>query len=101
MNEPSIHGGCLCGTGAFEVTPPFKKMIHCHCSRCRKGTGTGHSTNLTTSPDQLKWLKGEGSIKRFDLPSAKNFSKWFCSECGSPLPRLSRKGTMVVIPAGS
>jgi hypothetical protein len=95
------RGSCLCGDVTFEVAPPFKRMVHCHCSRCRKGTGTGHATNLYVEPGQLKWLTGEGSISRYNLPTAKSFGKWFCSQCGSPVPRLSRSGRLVVIPAGS
>ena len=64
MDKPSIHGSCLCGTVTFEVNPPFQKMAHCHCSRCRKGTGTGHATNLTVEPSQFQWLSGEGGITR-------------------------------------
>jgi hypothetical protein len=35
-------------------------MVHCHCSRCRKGTGTGHATNLYVEPNQLRWVSGGG-----------------------------------------
>jgi hypothetical protein len=100
MNKPGLHGGCLCGAVSYEVSPPFQRMIHCHCSRCRKGTGTGHATNLIVEPAQLKWLSGEDAIARYELPTAKTFGKWFCSRCGSPVPRHSRSGKMV-IPAGS
>jgi hypothetical protein len=68
MNKSSIHGGCLCGTVTFEVNPPFQKMAHCHCSRCRKGTGTGHATNLTVEPSQFRWLSGEEVITRYTFP---------------------------------
>jgi hypothetical protein len=101
MTGTAVRGGCLCGTVTFEVEPPFKRMVHCHCSRCRKGTGTGHATNLVAAPGQLRWLSGEEAIGRFELASAKVFGKWFCSRCGSPLPRITRDGKRAVIPAGS
>src|SRR5881392_3624665 len=97
----SLNGSCLCGTVTFEVQPPFERMAHCHCSRCRKGTGTGHATNLYVQPEQLKWTSGESTISRYSLPSAKSFGKWFCSHCGSPVPRITRSGKNVVVPAGS
>jgi len=97
----SVNGSCLCGAVTFEVEPPFKRMVHCHCSRCRKGTGTGHATNIYVHPPQLKWLSGEDAITKFDLPAARSFSKWFCSKCGSPLPRITRSGKNIVVPAGS
>lgn len=101
MADRILSGSCLCGTVRFEVDPPFNKMVHCHCSRCRKGTGTGHATNLYLQPSQLRWLSGVDAISRYDLPTAKSFSKWFCQQCGSPLPRVSRSGKTVVLPAGS
>jgi hypothetical protein len=101
MSEANIRGSCLCGTVIFEVSPPFQRMIHCHCSRCRKGTGTGHATNLIAKPDRLRWLRGEINISRYDLPTATSFGKWFCSQCGSPLPRVTRSGKSIIIPAGS
>jgi hypothetical protein len=100
MNDSVFHGGCLCGAVTFEITGALERMVHCHCSRCRRGTGTGHATNFLANPDQLTWLSGEQSIKRFDLPGAKSFAKWFCSNCGCPLPRPSRSGKLIV-PAGS
>jgi hypothetical protein len=100
MSESSLRGSCLCGAVSYEVAPPFPRMIHCHCSRCRKGTGTGHATNIIVDPGQLCWLSGEETIKRFELTTAKAFGKWFCGHCGSPVPRHSRSGKLV-IPAGS
>ncbi|PZN34698.1 MAG: aldehyde-activating protein [Proteobacteria bacterium] len=96
-----IRGSCLCGAVTFEVEPPFQKMVHCHCSLCRKGTGTGHATNLVVRPAQLHWRSGEALITRFELRSTKAFGKWFCSRCGSPLPRIRRNSDIVVLPAGS
>jgi hypothetical protein len=97
----ALRGGCLCGAVTYELEPPFKAMVHCHCSRCRKGTGTGHATNLIVQPEQLRWLSGADGITRYDLPTAKSFGKWFCSQCGSPVPRPSRSRPIVVVPAGS
>ena len=101
MNDSVLHGSCLCGAVTYEVEPPFKMMLHCHCSRCRKGTGTGHATNLIADPSHFRWLSGANGITRYDLPAAKSFSKWFCSQCGCPVPRLRRAGDLMVIPAGS
>jgi hypothetical protein len=101
VTEQALQGSCLCGAVRFEVDPPFDKMVHCHCARCRKATGTGHATNLYLQPSQLRWLAGTDLIGRYDLPAAKSFSKWFCRRCGSPVPRITRSGRTLVLPAGS
>ncbi|WP_428241618.1 GFA family protein [Gynuella sp.] len=100
MDVSVVEGSCLCGKVRFSLQPPFETMRHCHCGRCRKGTGTGHATNLLVGMDQISWLSGEDLISRFELSDAKSFGKWFCRCCGSPLPRLSRSG-YVVVPSGS
>ncbi|MCW5662889.1 MAG: GFA family protein [Piscinibacter sp.] len=84
----------------FELSPPFRMMVHCHCSRCRKSSGIGHATNLVAEPTPLRWLSGEADITCY-LPTARSFGKWFCHRCGCPLLRLTRDGALVVIPGGS
>ena len=96
-----IEGGCLCGSIRYRACGPWLRFVHCHCSRCRKATGTAHATNLFTAPDNLEWLTGEANVERYDLPSAQSFAVCFCRACGSPLPHLARSGSAWVIPAGS
>jgi hypothetical protein len=55
----TAHGSCLCGAVSFAVTLPFVRFVHCHCSRCRKATGTAHATNAVVKPGGLQWLEGE------------------------------------------
>jgi hypothetical protein len=86
---------------AFAVDLPFDRFVHCHCSRCRKATGTAHATNAVVKPDALRWLRGEELLVRYDLPTARSFATSFCRQCGSPLPHLTRNGREVIIPAGT
>jgi len=96
-----IEGGCLCGATRYVARGPWLRFVHCHCSRCRKATGTGHATNLFADPDNLEWLTGNTNVERYDLPSAQSFAVSFCRVCGTPLPHLTRSGSAWVIPAGS
>jgi hypothetical protein len=94
-------GSCLCGAVRYEVTGPFEVFHLCHCSRCRKATGAAHACNLFTAPENIRWISGQDQAKRFDLPTAKRFSRAFCTECGSGLPYVNRTGTALVVPAGT
>jgi len=96
-----LRGGCLCGTVTYAVAMPFLRFAHCHCSRCRRATGSSHASNLYVAPDQFRWTSGWESVKRYDLPSARSFSTTFCTGCGAPLPHHTRSGLEVVVPAGS
>jgi len=96
----SIQGSCICGEVAFEVEAPFALFLNCHCSRCRKATGTAHSCEVIVKASALRWLRGAASVVRFDLPHARSFATAFCKTCGSPMPHLTRSGHEAIIPAG-
>lgn len=96
----SYPGGCLCGRVRYRITGPFHQFHQCHCSRCRRFSGTAHSANLIAGADSLEWLQGEDQTQRFDHPDANSFSRAFCLQCGSMLPHVTRDGRGVIVPAG-
>src|ERR1700753_2134012 len=97
----TVKGSCLCGEVAFEIDPPFDRFVHCHCSRCRKATGTAHASNIVVKAAALRWLRGDELVARYDLQTARSFATCFCRRCGAPLPHLTRSGREAIIPAGS
>ncbi|MEM7134594.1 MAG: GFA family protein [Chloroflexota bacterium] len=97
----NVSGACLCGEITFNVNGQVSAFHMCHCTRCRRSTGTAHASNIFTAPDNITWLSGEANIRRFELPEAERFAKQFCLKCGSLLPYINRAGTALVIPAGS
>jgi hypothetical protein len=101
MADELLRGGCLCGAVTYEIRAPFLRFAHCHCSRCRKATGSAHASNLYGSPERFAWTSGRDLVVRFDLPSARSFATTFCSRCGAPLPHHTRSGREIVVPAGS
>ena len=101
MSMISFSGGCLCGGVQYKITGDVLRFYHCHCSRCRKITGTGHATNIMVVADTVDWLAGESLLSNYKVPEAKRFYSQFCAQCGSPLPRQVPERGMVVIPAGS
>jgi hypothetical protein len=100
MAERTLTGSCLCGAVHYTVTGEAQRFFHCHCSRCRKATGTGHSSNLFVK-GSLKWDSGEDLVRSFKLPQAARFTNAFCSTCGARLPRFIPQLETVFIPAGS
>ena len=100
-SSAALTGQCLCGAVRYEVAGEPKRFYHCHCSRCRKATGTGHASNLFIQPGTLKWTGGEELIRSFKVPEAKRFTNSFCSVCGSRVPRQATGTDVVMVPAGS
>ena len=98
MSEISA-GGCLCGAVTFEIAGAFEGFFLCHCSRCRKGTGSAHAANLFSRSATITWLSGEDKVRVYRVPDTRH-QKCFCTDCGSALPRVQPDG-MLVVPAGS
>ena len=99
--SPETHheGECLCGTVRYVVEGSFEQLFLCHCSRCRKATGTAHAANLFSMDAKLTWLSGEDQLRVFTVPESRH-ARTFCAVCGSPMPHLAPSGRLKV-PAGS
>lgn len=102
MTDTNINGSCLCGAVKYNVTGNAVRFYHCHCQRCRKSTGTGHASNLLVAPvTSITWLQGEELLGRYKVPEAERFYNCFCTQCGSPMPRVVPELDAVLIAAGS
>ncbi|HYD72667.1 MAG TPA: GFA family protein [Candidatus Binatia bacterium] len=91
-------GSCLCGAVRFEIEGEFEAFFLCHCSRCRKGTGSAHAANLFSSSAKLTWLAGGENVRSYKVSSSRH-QRSFCAACGSALPRVQVIG--LVAPAGA
>ena len=101
MPEQTLTGSCLCGALHYTVTGEPGRFYHCHCSRCRKASGAGHSSNLFVENGTLTFTGDTGLIKSFKLPEAERFTRTFCTECGGALPRAIAAMNFVFVPAGT
>ncbi len=79
----------------------YRFFQYCHCTRCRKRSGSAHAANSAVVADQLSWIRGEERVRRFELPTAKAWCNGFCEVCGSGMPWLTRNGKAFIVPAGA
>jgi hypothetical protein len=100
MSEVTLNGSCLCGAVRYVARGEPRRFFHCHCSRCRKVSGTGHASNLFLK-GELEWLAGEDEQSHYQLPEAERFGNHFCRHCGARVPRFVAAAGVVMIPAGS
>lgn len=96
----AIAGSCLCGGVAYELDATLR-MLHCHCSRCRRGRSAAHATNVLAPLDALRWTRGAELVAEYKVPDARFFAVAFCTRCGGAAPRLSRERGFAVVPAGT
>lgn len=101
MNDKPVRGSCLCGEVKYEYAGKPHSFQYCHCSRCRKFTGSAHAANIIARPAEFRWLEGEELVGHYKLPGAKYFATAFCKQCGSSLPWINQAGTAIIIPAGT
>ena len=101
MTDQTLKGSCLCGALQFVITGEPARFYHCHCSRCRKATGTGHASNVFITNATLSWTGDTSLMKTYKLPEAQRFARTFCTQCGGPLPRMMGDSGQVFAPAGT
>jgi hypothetical protein len=92
-------GNCNCGAVQFEIDAELSGVYVCHCSICRRSTGSNGIAVVVVPNEQLRWVRGEEHIATWNKPGT-DWHTWFCSVCGSPVPGMNNPGTMFV-PAGS
>ena len=64
-------------------------------------SGTGHATNIMVGTGAVEWTNGESLLGYYKVPDAERFFNQFCTQCGSPLPKMIPDLGMALIPAGT
>lgn len=77
------HGSCLCGAVTLQVAGTIDAIIHCHCSKCRKSSGTAFATNGFIGTGDLRILSGQDNIAFYETAPGKK--RHFCRTCASPI----------------
>lgn len=93
-----MRGHCLCATVQFEVDATSLKLYRCHCSLCRRQSGTASNLATIVPNSQFRWLAGKDKISSWQKPSGSRSD--FCSVCGSTVPNQLRASDMTWVPAG-
>lgn len=77
------QGKCLCGEVHIKVNGKISDIIHCHCSLCRKNSGTAFATNGFINASDFNITSGTDNLSTFSFKPGRN--RHFCSSCGSPV----------------
>lgn len=97
-----VEGGCLCGSVRFAVSEALAPAACCHCSDCRKTTGSAFDISIPVSLGSSTVLSGSprGFTKAGD--SGTKLTRHFRPDCGSPPYTSSgRHPDRVYVKAGS
>lgn len=76
-------GKCLCGTFEYSVAGSLGEVRYCHCSQCRRKSGTAFTANAKIDASQWSLAGPTDLITEFEhKPGLYNA---FCAKCGTPL----------------
>jgi len=97
----AVGGSCSCGAVRYEFDGPADRMVHCHCSFCRKSRSAPFSTQAYVTAERFRWIGGQKELVNFESTDADHLPVSFCRRCSAPMPVLLDDSVTVMIPAGS
>jgi hypothetical protein len=67
----------------YELSGELGEFGYCHCTSCRKASGSSHGANAPIERTDFHLLSGADTLREFESSPGK--LRAFCSRCGSPI----------------
>jgi hypothetical protein len=81
---PAMYqGSCLCRTVRYEITGELGDFGYCHCTSCRKASGSAHAANAPVDRARFRLVGGTETLREYESSPGK--VRTFCGRCGSPI----------------
>jgi hypothetical protein len=93
-----LSGRCYCGAVEYSVADEFLYAANCHCSNCRRTTGSAFKPFAGIERDKLRVLSGAENLMIFGATLGHDAR---CKLCGSLLYSLVRDGAFVHVAMGT
>jgi len=77
------QGSCLCGNVRYEINGELSDFGYCHCTSCRKASGSAHAANAGIERNNFRIEDPQSFLREFESSPGK--FRAFCSNCGSPI----------------
>src|ERR1700744_2371593 len=90
MTDRMLTGQCGCGALRYEVADQFLYALTCHCSDCRRMTGSAFKPFAGIARDKLRLTRGAESVLIFCDEAANHDVP--CRKCGSWLYSVVGEG---------
>ena len=94
----TLTGRCLCGAVEYQVADAFEYAMNCHCSNCRRTTGSAFKPLAGIVKKELTLTRGADATLRYGDEAGFDLH---CRACGSLLYSLVRKGRYVHVAMGT
>ncbi len=93
-----LSGRCLCGAVEYEVADEFEYSAYCHCSDCRRTTGSAFKPFAGIGRAKFNLTRGDADLLVYGEVDGNDTH---CKFCGSLLFSVVRAGTYVHVPLGT
>lgn len=80
-----LAGGCQCGKVRYEVRGAPLQLYACHCTECRRQSGSAFGMSLQVRRDDLVVTQGEPAVWERGTDAGNRLACWFCPHCGTRL----------------
>jgi hypothetical protein len=93
-----LAGKCFCGAVHYAVTDAFGYAMNCHCSNCRRTTGSAFKPFAGIERDKFAVTRGQDTLMVYGDDKANDTH---CGRCGSLLFSVVRDGAFVHVAMGT
>jgi hypothetical protein len=93
-----LAGKCLCGALHYAVPDEFGYALNCHCSNCRRSTGSAFKPFAGIERAKLEITSGKENLLVYGDDRAHDAH---CAKCGSLLYSVVRDGAYVHVTLGT
>lgn len=93
-----LVGECFCRAVRYEVEDAFGYALNCHCSNCRRTTGSAFKPFAGIARDKFNVIKRENDLMIYGDEASHDAH---CGKCGSLLYSVVRDGAFVHVAMGT
>src|ERR1700761_3689416 len=97
MTEKLLAGKCFCGAVVYAMADEFRYAAYCHCSNCRRTTGSAFKPFAGIERDKLALTAGQDELL---IVGDAQGNDTHCKRCGSLLYSVVRDGAYVHVAMG-
>ncbi|MEZ5777582.1 MAG: GFA family protein [Paracoccaceae bacterium] len=98
MTNSVLKGQCMCRSVTYEVTDAFAYAMYCHCSDCRRRTGSAFKPFGGIKLNEVKVVNGIEHVIAYGDQIDHDL---LCSLCGSLLYSVVREGEYAHVTLGT
>ena len=96
--DRTLTGRCFCGAVEYSVADAFLYAMNCHCSNCRRTTGSAFKPFAGIERAKLVLTKGADGLLLYGTQDANDTH---CGRCGSLLYSVVRAGAYLHVTLGT